>query len=244
MPFGAPDFSNIRKEALVHRLDDLAEAAVRTHVLYTFDRQGDIIYFNDFENRTLPAHISTPSQKSRYVIARGAGLLGGNALVLKKDPADTGDFSVILRFPLYSTKTIGFSLLYRRGQYESESVFDFFIRKPPKFYQGRIVLNHSENKLIIWDAGQGKVLHTYPHQILSPSVYQFIKFVINIEKERYERVILGTDVFDAREYKLATGPTADMPHVVFTLQYKSNSTNADIAFYDSIIVTINEPVSD
>jgi len=50
MPHGAPDWSNIVKQQQVHRLDDMAELAARLHSIHIWDRRGDVIFLESFEN--------------------------------------------------------------------------------------------------------------------------------------------------------------------------------------------------
>jgi hypothetical protein len=243
MPFGAPDFSNIRKEALVHRLDDLAEASVRTFIPVVYDRLGDVVFFDSFESGILWGRQTLATPNCRFYIGYGCGLGSLRALVYKK-PAGLNGYSEI-RFgaPYYATKTVGYSICVKPGRYFTYLFFRIGVANSQTGHTCDLRIYSADGKIEIMDHLGFQVVGYIPPASLSPYDWFWLKFVVNIEKSRWERIMIHTFSFDVRRFRLFQWPANGTTVFLVTIGEQANTMGEDVTLFDNLILTINEPVS-
>jgi hypothetical protein len=244
MPFGAPDFSNIRKETLVHRLDDLAEASVRTFIPVLYDRLGDVVYFNGFESGILTGSVSATNPLDRFVIGYGCGYCSDRALVHVKPANVTGLIQLSHVIPLYATQTIGFSIFVRRGSYAEFNQFVLQVAKPEGIITFGLEVNYATPSIkITTDTGWVTVasLTIYDVHI---NRWLWVKFVGDISNHTWVRAMLNVYTLDLRSYNTFFDPT-QVPSAISVDIRENTSNNSEYrSYFDNLIITINEPVSD
>lgn len=244
MPFGAPDFSNIRKEALVHRLDDLAEASIRTFAPYLYDRLGDVVYFNSFESGVITGNISATNPLDKFAIGYGCGYCSDRALVHIKPIYVTGMIQLSQVIPLYATRTIGFSIFVRRGEYAEFNRFVLQVASPEGITTFGLELNYATPSIkITTDVGWITIatLTTYD---VHTNRWLWVKFVGDLLKRAWVRAMLNVYTYDLRSYNAFFDPT-QVPSAISVDIYENTSSNSEYrSYFDNLIVTINEPVSD
>jgi len=244
MPFGAPDFSNIRKEALVHRLDDLAEASVRTFIPVLYDRLGDVIYFNGFESGMLSGTVSSTDPSDRFAIGYGCGYCSNRALVHIKPANVTGTIDLKQIIPRYATQTVGFSIFLRRGQYANSNAFWLRVASSGGVVSFGLKLDYSTPSIwITGPVGWVKIANLTTHDVYF-NQWLWIKFVGNISKRSWVRVMFNVHAYDLRLYNTPFDPTPAPSSIQVIISEDTSNTNEYRAFFDNLIVTINEPVSD
>jgi hypothetical protein len=244
MPFGAPDFSNIRKETLVHRLDDLAEASVRTFIPVVYDRLGDVVFFDSFESGVLWKDQTLASPNARFYIGYGCGLNSPRALVYKKPAGLNGYSQIAFHAPYYATKTVGYSICVKPGFYFTHLLFGMAVADTVTYYGFDLRIYKSSGKIEVTH-GSGRADVGYvPPASLSPYDWLWLKFVVNIQKGRWERIMIHTFTFDARAFKLYTPPANGAAVFWITIGENANTEAPDVTLFDNLIITINEPVSD
>jgi hypothetical protein len=244
MPFGAPDFSNIRKEELVHRLDDLAEASVRTFIPVVYDRLGDVVFFDSFESGILWEHQSLATPNCKFYIGYGNGINSPRALVYKKPAGLNGYSEIVFRAPYYTTRTVGYSICVRPGHYFTHLLFGMAVADTTTFYSFDLRIYKSDGKIDVTHGSGRAVVGYVPPASLSPYDWFWLKFVVNVQKGRWERIMIHTFTLDARAYQLYQTPANGATVFRITIGENANTPAGDLTYFDNLIITINEPVSD
>jgi len=244
MPFGAPDFSNIRKEELVHRLDDLAEASVRTFVPVVYDRLGDVIYFDSFETGFVWSSQYPSSDKINFYVGYGCGLMSDRALVFKLLSGYTGFSQIRKNIPFYSSRSLGISLNIRPSLYMNYIQVGLDALDGTNTYSCRVRLYKEDGSIQVRTPDGFKTIGYVTPQTFSVYDWIFVKLVANLQKERWERVIVNCFSMSARSYALFKAPSGGVVEQVISLGLDETTSADDWAFFDNVIVTINEPVSD
>jgi len=108
MAHGAPDDSNVLKDGLVNRLDDLGELAARLGSPVKYHRTGDVVYIDDFE-WGLNGWVSTGTNVDRYCqVSNVASLSKGNCCLLNSGSGGLLPIYMTNRHPAVKGDTIGF----------------------------------------------------------------------------------------------------------------------------------------
>jgi hypothetical protein len=244
MPFGAPDFSNIRKEALVHRLDDLAEASVRTFIPIVYDRLGDVIYFDSFESGFVWPYPHPSSDKIKFYVGYGCGLMSDRALVFKILAGHSGLSRIRKNIPFYSSYSLGMSLNIRPSLYMNYIQIEIDASNGTDTYTNRVRLYKTDGSIQVITPDGYQAIGSIPPQTFSVHDWLFVKFVVNLRQERWERVIVNRYSLSARLYTLRKVSAGGAVEISLYVGLDETTSADDWAFFDNVIVTINEPVSD
>jgi len=243
MPFGAPDFSNIRKETLVHRLDDLAEASVRTFIPVVYDRLGDVVFFESFESGILWGNQTLATSDAHFYIGYGNGINSPRALVYEK-PSNLNGYSEVRFFaPYYATKTVGYSICVRPGRYFTYLLFGMGIANTVTSFSFDLRIYAADGKVEITNGATRSVVGYVPPQSLSPYYWLWLKFVVNLETGRWDRIMIHTLTFNAKNYQLYQTPANGLALFRITVGEQANTPASDVTYFDNLIITINEPIS-
>lgn len=242
MPRGQPDFGTYAVKETVSSLADVGELAARLGSIVTYDRRGDVIWFDDFENDLSAWYeAGTGTNHDAYVDAHsarngafscklvtGSGGYGtgmivhlGGGLVLSKVGLEV---SWTLRTTLDQLRL---HFLY----YDGETEYDYRIRwdKP-------------SSKLQYYNTVPDFVPFT-PARTLTYNehLYHTLKFVMDLPNKKYGRVILDNVTYDLSDYSVRTRDSTTPPKYELSIATQVIADSNVTSFIDDVIITQNEP---
>ncbi len=242
MSHGTPDFGATSGQATSYQLTDLAELAVRLGSIVSFDRRGDVVYLEDFEN----------GLGSWTAVAFGAGSAAGLTRVHRRSGgfgalleagAPAGAFAQISReIPLPAVSKVGVAA-FMSWDSDAGSI-DLFVEvcRGDRLFSGAVRYDVSADTIAILNSAGG-------YTTIASAVYlaQYIdtftalKLVIDVETGKYVRAIVNDTSYDLRSYNCyQTGATL-YAYVLPTLRLNGRTGWTPAAAVDSVIVTQNEP---
>jgi len=243
MPHGAPDWSNVVKPTVVHRLDDMAEAVVRLGSIITFDRRGDVVWFDSFKH----GH-------NQYIkIASGTGAkvevstdcFRNHGFSLKLTAGSDAFRSAGIRryFPILESGPHGIEFSFTLTSHMEK--IDLSIICRDKDIESKFEVYYSLPELRIYYLNENNTFVVLDEDVVLVSAWSFFhtwKLVWNSETGFYIRLLLDNktyDMADKRAY-VRTYIAPDYYHVALTL-YGEAGYNP-VIYLDDVIFTINEPV--
>jgi len=243
MPHGAPDWSNVVKYYQVHRLDDLAELAVRLGSITTYDRRGDVLWSDSFDyglqawRREPLGTGATISASCEFFRSHGfsAKLTAGS---------DDAALARIRRyFPLTVSGTHGVEASWTLHSQTKEVEIGIFVRDKGIETHFAVKYSLSEKKLYyINETGMWSVLDDAVDLIYMLFLFHTWKLVIDTMTGYYVRLLLDNKTYDLSNIKghVTTPGGADYFHIVL-VHYGIGGANPYI-YLDDVILTRNEPV--
>jgi len=241
MARGAPDDSNIRIETGVHRLDDMAELAVRLGSPLSYHRFGNVLFMDGFE-QGVNAWAKTKNGLGSDVVASvtrsyqgyicckvtsGTGAMPNAGISKYMPPIDECPMGIQCTFCLDAyAKYIDFRLTYGKAP----SVYYFWVRYTHSsgtlsYYDESGVLTAFATPGVLWDQAGN---------------WHDAKLVIDAESKEYVRFYLDNVAYDMADL---TPLTAAWTYGAFlgpliTL-YGDGSLSTSL-YLDNVIVTFNE----
>ena len=243
MAHGTPDWGLTAGTVTTYQLTDLAELAARLGSIVTFDRRGEVVFFDAFEDGL---------HKWR-TIASGAGATVALSVATARSGRVSADIiagsnasrlgGIGHRFPVLSPSRIGLE-----AQFSNEvaiETLDFAL----VFYDGatmtRFVIRWSDtdNELLYLNsAGVYTPFATGINLIRSFGFYPAIKFIIDSDTLKYVRVLFNVDAYALSGIAGQSSASALLPHIDASIELTGRSGFNDNVYVDDVILTQNEPV--
>lgn len=238
---GKPDWG-LQVKKTVYSMDDLSELAVRLGSISQFDRRGDIVFMDSFENGlnkwlTFQSGTDAGIKLSTYVTTSGGysvKLIGG------KTSAYYASITNYLPYP--SLSKYGFEVHFSLPVAIDKIYFEFYKYTKTQGFEGIISYDDTNNKLQYEDStGVFQDIETSFTLVKSNVLFHVIKLVIDLENNKYHRLIVNETTYDLSAYDIRAIDPGLGKNIATSITLYSNSGDNDYAYIDNIIVTQNEP---
>ena len=243
MAHGHPDYGIGAPTSVIYMVQDLSELAARLGSVDTFDRRGNVIWVNNFENGI------------HGWIMESFGV--GNAISWSAESARNGSFCLRMFVP----RTAG---NWTRASYRlpilvpTETGVEFCFDTPFGTYRYEIhyTLYDGEKKheAKIQNWAPGHIVRYYGsdelyHDLEPPyyyereaHLYHHVKLVIDPLTYKYVRLIIDNSAWDMKDISYFTDTEIGAPSILPGIEIENGLALADIAPHvDHVIITQNEP---
>lgn len=242
MPHGAPDDSNVVKLLTVHRLDDMAELAVRLGSPVTFDRRGDVIWWAIFQYGMEGMFPVEGVSGDEVALSVRYPRQGPYCLKLTNNNITNSRCSV-QKFVAYPTATgIGFECSFSVADDVDNIRFSLAGNDGSRSHYARIRYDHQNTRLQYLD--EDNAYQTFATGLVlqvSDIVEHTIKMVIDFAEEEYVRCILDDDVHSLAGIPYRTLAGIENQYWTAAIRLFAVADGTESIFIDSLIVTQNEP---
>ena len=220
-----------------------AEVAARLGSISTFDRRGEVIWFDDFEDNIAKWTISYSAGAGTVALSNAAARNGAQSAKMVTG-ATTSDDIIITRWLTYPfTKTkIGYEQSFCfQSVFTSYFQLSLLILTGSRYVLGSIRYNPITPTLEYQTTSGAWVSLTAVSLAAANTLFHTMKLVIDPYSEKYVRLILDANVYDLSAislYAMGSSLTASMS-LAFT--FATLSANSRACYVDDAIVTQNEP---
>ena len=242
MPHGQPDYGMYQLARTIYRLTDMGELAARLGSIDTFDRRGDVIWLDDFEDGITKWYNGTPD--GGYVVTSSSehsrnGLKSAKATF----PAGATVNQTLEHWQPYPVLSkIGFEVSFTI--HADLDFIEIYNRAydGTNYLQGIIRYNVQTLTLEYQDsAGVMQTLDTAVYLYPKDYLFHTAKLVMDFANGLYSRLILNETSYDLSAYALRQVGSGINKHLYTFLNMK-NFNDAAVAIYiDDAILTQNEP---
>lgn len=242
MAHGHPDHGPSASVSTVYSLQDLGELAVRLGSPVSFDRRGNVVWFDDFESgiqKWYQYHLGTGSgvEISAEAARNGAfsaKLTTGNLVTQYAQIAHYGPYPVVSKIGLEASFAYDDDLQY----------LEFAISNNDGSYSHFAALRYypASDKLQYW--GSDDDWHDLATGLdLIDEIYAFhtIKLVIDPSTQKYVRAILNDVEYDMSALSYGYLPEVLTPYAMQRITACTGVNDNISAYIDDVIVTQNEP---
>lgn len=239
MPHGGPDWGTSGPLATVYTVEDMAELAARLKSPDVFDRRGNIIFMDSFEDG-IDKWLPTGGAGGGVDWEGNHAHHGGFCLKLYTDD-DEGDSYQIARHGAYPVLSrIGFEIACQLKTFIAKAKMSIILYDGVLQHWGHVYYDRVLSSCWYQKSGGGMVelegaIDTY-HE-----VFNIMKLVVDGTKNEYVRLIFNNKVFDMSGIPLWSFGSLASPHLYMSFAITNNSDNVAITYVDSAIITQNEP---
>lgn len=237
-----PDYTDTLQADTIFGISDLGELGARLGSISTFDRRGNVIWYDDFEGGTLTWETATnvagsavnlastwPMRGSQNVdLVCGAGA-NAYALMYKYiSPSVLGKVGLEFSFTTnVQTDTWEFQFNYYDGTYRNQAYFKY--------------LPANDKWQYLNSAGSWTDMLTSIVLEESYKTYHTVKVVMDIENNYWSRFICNQNEVDMSDQGLRRVASAIQNCLNVLIGHYSDHTSAITCYVDNVIVTQNEP---
>jgi len=225
---------------------DLTEIANRVQAPpMTFDRRGDLAYWDDFES---PSY----HYQDQIKVASGGTLNRSNVnpkfgdFCIKAVTGGTVDDWCAMYYVIndFHVENVGTEISFASQSTDSYIYLDVVYYDGTTKLQGKAGYNTSTSELIIWSGGAWVNVGTLPgfHGYAGEIIpYDTLKLVVDLSTGKYVRALFfGTEV-DISAYSMASSADAAARGVIVYIFLQTTAAAAQTAYIDDFKFTVNEP---
>ena len=242
MPHGYPDFGATTAPVTTYGLDDLGELAARLGSIVTFDRRGDVVFQDSFEDG-LGKWTSGISEYAGYVdltmLAARSGLLA-----VRFPCTAAGDQATGLRLSIAPPGS---------GRWGVE--FSFTVDGKTKWVEARVaswdgdtldhfglLYDHEDAQLDIYSVGAGWTPVASGFRLAAAErMFHTVKLVFDVDAATYRRLILDGVAYDVSGEPAYSEPDASYPELDLDIVHWAQAGKDTTTYLDDVIITQNEP---
>lgn len=239
---GYPDWGVYAAKQTIFTLQDLAEAVARLGGILTYDRAGDLVWYEAFEqgfDRWTPILDGSGADVSlKAGIYRSSGY--SCELVTGSDGARLAGIEIYLA-PLVAGK-LGLEMSFTLTSQLESWEFYFDIWTSSRRLEPRVRYIRSSGTLQIRNSAAGwTTVATGLLTVLGSSIFHTMKVAVDVENLTYRRLLLDDLSYDLSSTALRSYAATVAP-LIFVYCEAIGAAGSNPSFYvDDVIITQNEP---
>lgn len=238
----APDGYTYRGVAERHILGDLAELGVRLGSPVTYDRRGDVLWYDTFDRGVGAWHEDTLGNDGTVRVTADLPLIGGFACKLSSP--SVGNVYIGM------TRYLNPAVVNKWGvelAVAFTSIFDNFIisldyMDGADAWYSAIKIDHDDAE-VLYRTGATSYVKLCDIEIIPVAtvMYHRFKLVADFANGNYQRILVNQNEYDVSTVSLHTGTPSLGPYSHINLLLTGNINNVRTVKVDSVIITANEP---
>jgi len=238
-----PDYSMKYKSGVKKVFIDLAEVASRLGGLSTWDRQGNIVWYDDFEAATI--HWIRAVSNGSLTLSTEECMRGEQSLKFYCDAVIGAHQYVDHPFEAADTPLIGIELAHHPMMYTGTFDLKFTIYTGAIRYICGWRYTRDTGTWSYWD-NAGAWTDLVPVKFLSSYAHAWhhIKLVVNQDTGYYERLIVSEVEYDLSAIPMQTAANATTAQTYLRIRMDcQQAADPDYAYVDDVVYTMNEPAN-
>jgi len=241
MAHGAPDDSNVVKQGDTHRVDDMAELAVRLGSVLTFRRAGEVLTIEDFSCGLGGWYMNATDGSGTFYLTNDAFLSAGVSLQIAQDAADAEYCHVYNYTPVIVAGKVGF-----QG--------NIAVVEKPKYFSWGFYFSSSggggvfgirydfDNAVVAYLNSVGGYtpiadnvdLHAYLH------LFHSYKLVVDLAQREYVRVCINEEEYSLAGISGGSLGATSYTQLLAQLTIESSAARNVKVYVDNLVITRNE----
>jgi len=242
MPHGTPDFGIASSKTTTYALADIAELAARIGSIVTFDRRGDIVWLDDFENGITKWSISAGTTGSSIAISTARARNGANSALLTGGSDGSFQVSMAHQHALQVASKLGMEISFHIVGTIKTLLFTANYFDGVNVHTAEFEWVQATEDLVIKDESDADVVvaSSIGFSTLA-SMFNTLKLVYDIDTGKYVRLIVNNVTYDISATSFQVTANDEAPRVNVVLTLTSRSGQNDTTYVDDVIITQNEP---
>lgn len=218
-----------------------AELAARLGSLTSWDRMGNLLWFEDWENNII-TWSESKSGAGNIAIGTTERYTGNYSLELTA-AAGVGQHATVNRgVELPPDGKLGMEIAFQPSIRDSYLILEFDIDNLTNRYVGKIRYDTSDGSVDYWNSG-GSWTSLAGTKRISPQFHSFthFKLVIDNDSGNYVRAKLGSKEWDMTGISMESKATGTYQLCLLEIRCENNNVaNTAVMYVDNVIYTVNE----
>lgn len=241
MAHGQPDYGLYAAKETTYAQTDVAELAARLGSIVTFDRKGDIIWLDSFENGLAGWVISGAgtgySVSETNKTARNGSFSA--ELICGSDAGRRAELWKYLPYPILGNLGLEVSFTVHGDTEWLQLLFRLF--DGTSYIQGQLQYDKLNTRLrYLGDDGNWHDLQTSLDLYTGFWMFHTIKVTIDFQNSMYVKAKLDEHSWDMSALPIYTTGSPALPHLFLLINYQGSAGNNPKQYIDDVIVTQNE----
>lgn len=242
MPRGQPDYGAYAAKEVTASVSDMGEVAARLGSIVTYDKRGDVVTFDDFEEPVLSW--STHEDDGAVYLSSRDVKSGSQAVELSTDRGIDNYAWIRKSFSVLPSKRLGFEVSFG-GQMAGWLFIDVYYYDGAHQYNATVRFDEAGN-IYVWDGDLGDytlVAALGPlHFGLGTNFFHTMKVVVNFETGKYSRLMFSNQEWDISTISVKVDDALITPYLyVDTGRINKDAVAAYVSSVDDFILTQAEP---
>lgn len=242
MPHGQPDFGMYAIAETIYRLSDMAELAVRLGSIDTFDRRGNVVWLDDFEDNLSKWNIVSLGTGAGAALSTDGCRNGAKSVKLTTGNAQNDYICITHYSPRPVLSKIGFEISFTTDEDLNAHFFYIIYYDGTNRHQALICYNPTTDKLYYYNEnGAAQELASNLNLYAYSTHYHTLKLVVDLETDKYVRLLLDETEYDLSSYLIQESASATLPRLEVQYLVRTNVASSESVYAEDAIITQNEP---
>lgn len=223
-----------------------AELAARLWSINTYDRRGNIVFMDNFDEPVLKWNPISHGGSSSVALSTLYSRVAGNSVKLYVDTGAEFYASIYKYLPLPIETKLGIEASFTIPDNIDRLGINAAIYTGNELHESGFFYSRTEDKLYLEDVapGETEVVASDVNPFASDYLFHNMKLVIDYNTKKYLRVM-----FDNKEYDVSdVGYKVTSPHpwgtsFAIMLSAVNNNVGTPVVYVDDVICTQNEPLN-
>jgi hypothetical protein len=241
---GAPDDSDVLKQAGMFRIDDMAELAVRLGSPVDYNKYGDVIFYDTFEDGLVKTIHNLLIINGYVRIYGDAAKSGGCAAIVNSGTGITpvSNLQYYLHYPL--VVSTGFKVSFSMDGNVVRAYFEMFLYDGSDCQQFGVYYDYAGSDLYIRIPGGGllKIDDNVPFYPILGCFHE-LKLIVNYELSRYVKLFFDHLEYDLSSYSPNIPASVIEPMLMIRVRCEGNGITAGNMCVDNVVVTQHDLVT-
>jgi len=240
MPRGLPDYYN-PDTVVMQRMVDLHALLTGIIGIYPIDGAGFMIYADNFNNTLSGWNILTAGDAAAPAVETGRAQIPPSSIVLDAGTVGGLGTNQIRRyFPALETGRVGFQIGFCFGADDIALSIVVYYQEDGTLYQGRLRIDN-DGTIIIRESDGGYAVFGSLSSKMGDGYWHNVKLVIDLENDRYHKLIIGDTEWSLVAYDLYGSAVADDDYLAFIIEVNGKDNNDPKAYIGHALLTVDEP---
>lgn len=218
-----------------------AELAVRLGSIVSFDRRGDVLWYDDFEDMLNKWTITADAGCSASIVASPVGR-GGFACKLETDATLSNSVEMRHILPYSALGKCGFEVSFTIPVLLDALFFYFYLYTGVVDKLAACYINISGTTLGLWTSVGWQSIDASFSPLATLDTFHTLKLVSDFENDKYMRLLFDSSSYDISDYALSSGAFLVSPNLDIKIDLLNYSLGAARELeIDNVIITQNEP---
>ena len=242
MPRGQRDYGMYATTELIASVSDMGELAARLDSIDTYDRRGNVLFLESFDNDIGRWEVATSGAGASVAVSSEHSIRGLCSMKMVAGSTVSRSAKATARMSPVIASRFGFEIAVTLDtNMESWIGQNDFYTGALKISAGFKYVRATNQWSVLTTGGAWLVVPIPAAPYFSPYLFYFSKSVFDISKLAYVREIMANYTYDLSAIPLCVAADATAPHYESWIQLISQGGFNAVSYLDSCIVTYNEP---
>lgn len=242
MARGQRDYGMYAPTTVISSLSDMAELAVRLGSIVSYDRRGNVLYFDDFQGTVLKWKVATIGDS--YARLDSTSARSGAQSVKLQAGAGSGNVATLQRTSYsYGSRRLGVECHVSRPLNEAELRIYLYAYTATDHHRALLTINF-DTGIITLTYGDSDTVDIVTGQYWANEYFSYnpVKLVVDFETGYYVRLIYNDVEYDLSNYAIPLISGGIYPFDMLVLWLHNNSDVDECTLWiDDVILTQDEP---